>query len=180
MRGDKRAWRTKEWEREGKVRWLRGDRGMVSNKTWVEPVPVPTTFPPGRGHYRLYLLLSCLSLFAHTILFHLLRRVHLLSHFLFLDPSHSRPFPPSPISRPFETFMTETDVTRKRKKSDASEERLEGDGTRRSQGIRGIRMVGMIAVRDERTTTTVAVVRAWNCNYTARTRAHHRISHGRF
>lgn len=121
-----------------------------------------------------------LSLFAHTILFHLLRRVHLLSHFLFLDPSHSRPFPPSPISRPFETFMTETDVTRKRKKSDASEERLEGDGTRRSQGIRGIRMVGMIAVRDERTATTVAVVRAWNCNYTARTRAHHRISHGRF
>lgn len=31
--------------------------------------------------------------------------------------------------------MTETDVTRKRKKSDASEERLEGGGTRRSQGF---------------------------------------------
>lgn len=40
---------------------------MVSNKTRVEPVPVlvPTTFPAGRGHYRLYLLLSCLSLRAH-------------------------------------------------------------------------------------------------------------------
>lgn len=93
------------------------------------------------------------------------------------------PFPPIPSVSHFETVRDFYDRDRcytKRKKSDASEERLEGDGTRRSQGIRGIRMVGMIAVRDERTTTTVAVVRAWNCNYTARTRAHHRISHGRF
>lgn len=148
MRGDKRAWRTKEWEREGKVRWLRGDRGMVSNKTWVEPVPVPTTFPPGRGHYRLYLLLSCfsLSLFAHTILFHLLRRVHLLSHFLFLDPSHSRPFPPSPISRPFETFMTETDVTRRERRA----MRARKDSKEVEHGVRKASYKGNTNGRDDR------------------------------
>ena len=94
----------------------------------------------------IYFYRVSLSLFAHTILFHLLRRVHLLSHFLFLDPSHSRPFPPSPISRPFETFMTETDVTRRERRA----MRARKDSKEVEHGVRKASYKGNTNGRDDR------------------------------
>lgn len=98
------------------------------------------------GFIYFYRVSLSLSLFAHTILFHLLRRVHLLSHFLFLDPSHSRPFPPSPISRPFETFMTETDVTRRERRA----MRARKDSKEVEHGVRKASYKGNTNGRDDR------------------------------
>lgn len=98
------------------------------------------------GFIYFYRVSLSLSLFAHTILFHLLRRVHLLSHFLFLDPSHSRPFPPSPISRPFETFMTETDVTRGERRA----MRARKDSKEVEHGVRKASYKGNTNGRDDR------------------------------
>lgn len=146
---------------------------MVSNKTRVEPVPVlvPTTFPAGRGHYRLYLLLSCLSLRAHYS-FPFTPPCTLT--FSFFPPLSSLPLAVRDRSRSFETFMTETYVVRRERRAMRVDSQREMKHAFARLRLRGIRMVGMIA-----RTTAVAVLLQLQSPTRTRTRARSNI-HGRF
>lgn len=148
---------------------------MVSNKTRVEPVPVlvPTTFPAGRGHYRLYLLLSCLSLRAHYS-FPFTPPCTLTFSF-FVPPLSSLPLAVRDRSRPFETFMTETYVVRRERRAMRVDSQREMKHAFARLRLRGIRIVGMIAAR----TTVVAVLLQLQSPTRTRTRARSNI-HGRF
>lgn len=148
---------------------------MVSNKTRVEPVPVlvPTTFPAGRGHYRLYLLLSCLSLRAHYS-FPFTPPCTLTFSF-FVPPLSSLSLAVRDRSRPFETFMTETYVVRRERRAMRVDSQREMEHAFARLRLRGIRMVGMIAAR----TTVVAVLLQLQSPTRTRMRARSNI-HGRF
>lgn len=117
---------------------------MVSNKTRVEPVPVlvPTTFPAGRGHYRLYLLLSCLS--PSTLFFSIYSAVY--TYFLIFCSS-----PLIPLTRRSRSFQTVRDFydrdlcCTERKKSDAS-----GQSERDETRVREASFKGNTNGRDDR------------------------------